>query len=133
MDSEQICGKGFSMKRNNMLAKLLLVGAVSSISAFAIMTVDKSDGVLTVTSDINGIVIAKIIGPKGETIVDERFNGSSFSWVPSGLDGAYSYDVRVIPTQDASSDDKRLDKGDYAGGMIEVVNGQIVISKAGGK
>ncbi len=116
-----------------MLAKLLLAGAVSTISAFAIMTVDKSNGVLTVTSDINGIVIAKIIGPNGEAIVDKRRNGSSFSWVPSGSDGVYFYDVRVIPTQNISSDDKRLDKGDYAGGMIEVVNGQIVISNAGGK
>lgn len=121
------------MKQNNILAKLLLAGVLSSAYVFADLVVDKSSGVLTITSDISGLVIAKIIGPNDEVIVDEQFNGSSFSWIPSGLDGVYFYDVRVIPTQNISSDDKRLDKGDYAGGMIEIINGHIPIRKAGGK
>ncbi|WP_415407450.1 hypothetical protein ACLHDG_02670 [Sulfurovum sp. CS9] len=121
------------MKQTNILAKLLLAGAVSSVSAFAMMTVDKSNGVLKVSSDINGIVIAKIINPNDEVIVHKQFNGSSFSWTLSGPDGVYFYDVRVIPTQIVSSGDKRSGRGDYAGGMIEVVGGQIVTRKAGGK
>jgi len=127
MDSKQVCRKGFSMKRNNILAKLLVAGAVSSISAFAIMTVDKSNGVLTVRSDINGIVIAKIINPNDKVVVNKQFKGSSFSWTPSGSDGTYRYDVKVIPTQIDPNGDKQNRRGNYAGGMLEVKDGQIFI------
>ena len=133
MDSEQIFRKGFSMKRNNILAKLLVAGVVSSVSAFAIMTVDKSNGVLTVTSDISGTVIAKVIGPNDEVIVNEKSSGSSFTWSPSGVDGAYRYDVRVVPVQtnvkrDVSSQSRNKIKVErnYAGGSIEVKDGQII-------
>ncbi len=140
MDSEQIFRKGFSMKRNNILAKLLVAGVVSSVSAFAIMTVDKSNGVLTVTSDISGTVIAKVIGPNDEVVVNEKYEGNSFTWSPSGVDGAYRYDVRVVPaTQKITSTNTQAinnaqavagktsgAKSDYAGGSIEIRNAQMV-------
>lgn len=140
MDSEQIFRKGFSMKRNNILAKLLLAGVVSSVSAFAIMTVDKSNGVLTVTSDISGTVIAKVIGPNDEVVVNEKYEGNSFSWTPSGADGAYRYDVRVVPVQtnvkrDVSSQSRNgiKVKRNYAGGSIEIRNDQIDLDRNEGE
>ena len=104
------------MKRN-ILIKGLLVGAVLSVSALADMTVDKSGGVLTITSTSNGKVIAKVIGPNNEVIVNETYEGSSFTWSPYGVDGAYRYDVRV--------------EGDYAGGSVEVVDGQVIANEQG--
>jgi len=83
--------------KKSMLLKCLLVGIVTSTGALADMTVNKSNGVLTVTSDISGTVIAKIIGPNDEVVVDERYEGNSFRWVPDGIDGAYCYEIRVIP------------------------------------
>ena len=97
--------------KKDILLKFLLVGVVSSVSALAEMTVNKSTGVLTVTSDKSGIVTAKVIGPNDEVLVNEKHEGSTFSWVPSGPDGAYRYDVRVA--------------GDYAGGSVEVIDRQI--------
>lgn len=97
--------------KNGILLKLLLIGVVSSVGALAEMTVDKSGGVLTITSDQSGTVTAKVIGPNDEVIVNEKYEGSSFSWTPSGTDGAYRYDVRV--------------EGDYAGGSVEVRDGQM--------
>lgn len=82
--------------KKNIVLQCLLIGVVASVGAFANMTVDKSKGVLTITSDISGIVIAKIIGPNDEVVVNERYEGDSFSWTPSGMDGAYRYEVRVI-------------------------------------
>ena len=117
----------------NILIKFLLVGAVSSVGALADMIVDKSNGGLTITSDISGMVIAKIIGPNDEVVVNETYEGNSFSWTPSGSDGAYRYDVRVVPqtTKENSSnieptvqEDSNI-KSDYAGGIIEVVDGQM--------
>lgn len=99
------------MKQNSMLVKLLLIGVLSSASVFANITVDKSNGVLSITSDTSGTVRAKVIGPNDEVVVNETYQGSSFAWVPSGADGAYRYDVRI--------------KGEYAGGSIEVHNGQL--------
>lgn len=118
------------MKQNNILAKLLVAGVLSSACVYAEMTVKQSNDILMVTSDIHGIVIAKIIGPNEKKIVDKRYNGSSFSWTPSGSNGTYRYDVRVIPT---SGNGEHLSTGDYAAGMISVADGQIVIRKAGGK
>jgi len=100
--------------KKNILFKFLLVGVVSSVGALADMAVDKSGGSLTVTSTLNGKVHAKVIGPNDEVVVDETYVGNSFSWSPSGEDGAYRYDVRV--------------EGDYAGGSVEVTNGQIATS-----
>jgi len=104
------------MKRN-ILIKGLLVGAMFSVSALADMTVDKTGGVLTITSTSNGKVIAKVIGPNDEVIVNETYEGSSFTWSPSGVDGEYRYDVRV--------------EGDYAGGSVEVHNGTITVNNDG--
>ena len=123
------------MKRN-LLMKCLLTGAVVSVGALADMTVDKSNGVLTVTSDISGTVIAKIIGPNDEIVVNEKYKGNSFSWTPAGSDGVYRYDVRVIPeaqksaspnanTMQVTLENTSNDKSDYAGGSVEVRNGQI--------
>ena len=88
------------------------MGVVSSVGALADMSVDKSGGSLTVTSTLNGKVHAKVIGPNDEVVVDETYEGSSFSWSPSGEDGAYRYTVRV--------------EGDYAGGSVEVQNNTIM-------
>jgi len=118
------------MKQNNILAKLMLVGILGSASVCAEMTVKQSNDILMVTSNIHGIVIATIIGPNEKKIVDKKYNGSSFSWAPSGPDGSYRYDVRVIPT---SGNSEHSSLGDYAAGMISVVDGQIVTRKAGGK
>lgn len=118
------------MKQNNILAKLLLAGILSSASVCAEMTVKQSNDILMVTSNIHGIVIATIIGPNEKKIVDKRYNGSSFSWAPSGSDGTYRYDVRVIPT---SGDGEHVSTGDYAAGMISVIDGQIYTRKTGGK
>jgi len=118
------------MKQNNILAKLLLAGVLSSAFVCAEMTVNQSNDILMVTSDIHGIVIAKIIDPNEKVIVDKRYNGSSFSWIPSGPEGTYRYDVRVIPT---SGNGEHIRLGDYAAGMISIVGGQIYTRKAGGK
>ena len=125
--------KGVFMKKN-LFIKYLLIGVVSSVNALADMNVDKSTGVLVVTSTITGTVIAKVVGPDDKIVVNEKYEGNSFTWVPSGIDGAYRYDVRVIPkTTKVSSVDtveKKIEassnmKSDYAGGSIEVTNGQI--------
>ncbi len=97
--------------KKNILLKCLLMGVILSVGALAEMTVVKSNGVLTVTSDKSGTVTAKVIGPNDEVVANETYEGNSFSWTPSGVDGAYRYDVRV--------------DGDYAGGSVEVRNGKI--------
>ena len=98
--------------KKNILLKFLLVGVVTSVSAFAEMTVDTSNAILTISSEQSGTVTAKVIGPNDEVIVDETYEGTSFSWTPSGSDGAYRYEVRV--------------DGEYAGGSVEVKDGQLV-------
>jgi len=123
--------------KSKILMKCLLIGVVSSAGALADMDVDKSTGVLVVTSTITGTVIAKVVGPDDKIVVNEKYEGNSFSWTPSGMDGAYRYDVRVIPkTKKVSTTDtvqKSIEasssiKSDYAGGSVEVVNGQIPIN-----
>ena len=98
------------MKEQKLTKMLLLSITLTSVFAFAQMTVDKSNGVLTITSDESGTGTAKIVGPNDEVIVETEFKGT-FSWTPSGEDGAYRYDVRV--------------GNDYAGGSVEVRNGQL--------
>ncbi len=119
------------MKRNIMI-KYLLISAVGTIGAVADMTVDKSNGVLTITSDISGTVIAKIVGPDDKVIVDKRYEGNSFSWTPSGVDGAYRYDVRVAKqkasgAEESDSQDQNdgSDRSNYVGGSVEVVDGAL--------
>lgn len=121
--------------KQDILLKCLLVGVVGSVGAFADMTVDKSNGVLTVTSDISGTIIAKVIGPNDEVIVNEKREGNSFTWIPSGADGAYRYDVRVIPATQKIASANNIQvmteqtsgaKSDYAGGSIEIINNSIV-------
>ncbi len=133
--------------KNSLIAKYLLIAAVGSVGAVADMTVDKSNGVVTITSSISGTVIAKVIGPDDKVIVDRKYEGNSFSWTPSGADGAYRYDVRVTPhTEEVaaltistlsmleSSEIKSMaektssTKSDYAGGSVEVKDGQIVLN-----
>ncbi|WP_415407295.1 hypothetical protein ACLHDG_01850 [Sulfurovum sp. CS9] len=120
--------------KQNILLKYLLAGVVGSVGALADMVVDKSNGMLTVTSDISGTVIAKVISPNDEVVVNEKYEGNSFSWSPSGVDGAYRYDVRVVPATQkiASANDTQTMteetsgvKSDYAGGIIEVREGSI--------
>jgi hypothetical protein len=95
------------MKRS-ILLKCLLVGVVTSVGALADMTVDKSNGALTITSDTSGVVIAKIVGPDNKIVVNEKYEGNSFSWTPEGADGVYRYDVRI--------------KGDHIGGSVNIKN-----------
>jgi len=96
---------------------------IGSVNLFADMNVDKSDGVLTITSDISGTIIAKVIGPDDKVVVNDKYEGSSFTWVPSGIDGAYRYDVRVI------SLDKK--QNNYQGGSIEIFDGQLITKHKG--
>jgi len=128
------------MQKKNLL-KCLLIGVVSSVGTLADMTVDKSNGILTITSDISGTVIAKVIGPNDEVVVDSTYEGNSFSWSPSGVAGAYRYDVRVISASqktDAAQSDNSVNsvertsvvtQSDYAGGSVEVKNAQITIEE----
>ena len=97
------------MKRS-VIGKLLLMGAVTSIFAMAEITVDKSNGMVTFTSDSAEKGTVKIVGPNDEVIVNGTFEGT-FSWTPGGEDGAYRYDVRA--------------GNDYAGGSIEVRDGKL--------
>lgn len=127
------------MKQNNCLKKNLFVMSLVCLSTNAVadLTVNKSSGVLRITSDISGTVEAKVISPDNEVVVDESYSGFSFNWAPSNdLDGAYRYEVRVYQEgQNFSSvsgelPEKRLsvstDESDYAGGSVEIKNGQIV-------
>ncbi len=99
------------MERNNILPKLLLLAAFISVAVFADVSVDKSNGILSINSDKSGTVRAKVINPNNEIIIDETYEGNSFSWTPAGTDGAYRYDVSI--------------KGERAAGSIEVTNGKI--------
>lgn len=120
------------MKRN-IFSTCALVGALFagfSAVAMADITVDKTNGILSISSDIEGTVVAKVIAPNDEVVVNERFSGNSFSWAPtSGPDGAYRYDVRVSDQSRNESIDPSTTsvKSDYAGGSVEVKNGQIAM------
>lgn len=59
--------------------KILLTGALARLgtNAIAVITVNKSNGVLKITPDINGTVIAKVVGPDDEVMADESYSGSS--------------------------------------------------------
>lgn len=100
-----------------------------SNKATAEITVDKSQGQLTITSDISGLVIVKVIGPDDLVLVDDRYQGNSFNWSPSsGPDGAYRYDVRIVEESNSDSQETKKEDNnlsDYASGSIEVVNGII--------
>jgi len=118
--------------KQNILLKCLLAGVIGSVGALADMTVDKSNGVLTVTSTMSGTVIAKVIGPNDEVVVDTKTQGNSFTWSPSGEDGAYRYDVRVVPAVKKTASENAIQadssaKSDYAGGSVEVRDGQMVL------
>lgn len=112
--------------KKNISINYLLMGVMASVGAFADMTVVKSAGEITVTSSISGTVIAKIIGPNDEVVVNEKYEGNSFSWTVAGVDGAYRYDVRVVPSQVDNEDESEV-KSDYAGGSIEVKDGQMPV------
>lgn len=125
------------MKRKTHINSLILstLLACCSYTASAAITVDKSQGQLTITSDINGLVIVKVIGPDDVVVVDDQYQGNSFSWSPSsGPDGAYRYDVRVIEQTNTettqSKESESATQSDYTGGSIEVVNGAIPMANA---
>ena len=110
--------------KSKLAAALLIIATAGTINTFANITIDKSNGVLTITSDISGIVFVKIIDPNDKLIIDKRYEGNSFSWIPSsGPDGAYRYDVHIVEVNQEGND-KRT-KSDYAGGSVEVVNGEL--------
>ncbi len=119
------------MKLDKKIKSLLLAAIVTGVGthAFAEMTVDKSQGQLIITSDFEGTVIAKVIGPDDVVVVNERYSGNSFSWSPSsGPDGAYRYDVRVIEQSNTAAtktqgQQSSSTNSDYAGGSVEVRNG----------
>jgi len=125
--------------KKDFLLKALLAIVTTSVGAFAEMTVDKSNGVLTVTSDISGTVIAKVIGPNNEVVVNEKYEGNSFSWTASGVDGIYRYEIRVISTQNKIKDidelsrmndiqlmeKKLIGKQEYTRGSIKIYNGKM--------
>ena len=140
------------MNKNYKYIRVLFISLLASLSShvMADVTVDKSNGVLTITSDIDGKINAKVIGPDDSVVVNERFSGNSFSWAPSsGSDGAYRYDVRFSPDaiNTKSNSSARLNlfnttsisnqqdsssptvQSDYAGGSVEVINGQIASTK----
>ena len=120
---------------SKVLASLLLSGMLGS-SAFAAMTVETRSGMLSVTSDVSGTVMAKVIGPNDEVLVNDKYEGDTFAWSPSGAnaDGAYRYDVRVVAVVQKDNSDMNVQtlagisnaKSDYAGGSVEIVNGSIV-------
>ncbi len=99
------------MEKSNILPKLLLSATLISVVAFADISVNKSNGILSVNSDKSGIVRAKVINPNNQMVIDETYEGNSFSWTPSGADGAYRYDVWI--------------KGERTAGSIEIDNGKI--------
>ena len=122
------------MKQNKKLNSLMLIGVLTGlgVNAYAEISVDTFNGVLTISSDIDGIVSAKVIGPDDKVVVNESFNGNSFSWSPSsGPDGAYRYDVRVSPQYQNDSEDPSTatNKSDYAGGSVEIKNGLIAMGE----
>lgn len=138
------------MKNIHKYKRLMFIGLLASLSShvMADVTVDKSNGLLTITSDIDGKIRAIIVGPDDSVVVNERFSGNSFSWAPSsGPDGAYRYDVRFTADSTNNSSSARLNlfntsstsnaqdgtapvtQSDYAGGSVEVINGQIVSTK----
>ena len=114
------------MKRN-ILIKCLLAGILGSVGAFADIVVDKSEGVLSIVAEGGETMRVKIVAPDDTVIVDKKVTGS-FSWMPSGADGAYRYDVRVVSSQTVDGEDGQT-KSDYAGGSVEVIDGSIVIDK----
>ncbi len=124
------------MKQNTFLRSTLFGVILTSLSGVAVaeLTVDKSQGQLNITSDIEGIVIAKVIGPDDVVVVDVRYLGNSFSWSPSsGPDGAYRYDVRVIEQINTETTESQIQQSssansDYAGGSIEVKNGSMAVT-----
>jgi len=97
--------------KQKVIGKLLVAGAVTTVFAFAEISMSKANGVVTITADKSGKITAKVIGPDDKVIINETYEGNSFSWTPSGNDGAYRYDV-VIGSE-------------YAGGSVEVVNGTL--------
>ena len=125
------------MKMSSILAKVLLAGTLSSVMAFAEITVDKSNGVLSIVSESGNTMRVKIIAPDDSVIVDKEVPGA-YTWTPTGKDGAYRYDAHDVSAAKISAEDMEniesmkaaitkisSEANDYAGGGIEIVNGQI--------
>ncbi len=58
--------------KSKLLTTFLLIAAAGSINAVADITISKSNGVVTITSDISGIVFVKVIDPDDKVIIDRR-------------------------------------------------------------
>ncbi len=109
---------------------LLLFMVFGTIMAEAEIVIEKKNDVLTITSDINGIVIAKVVGSTNQIIVDKRYKGNTFVWVvPDEASGAYRYDVRIVPELEKEimvqeRPEKGMNTGDHIGGSVEIINGK---------
>ena len=129
------------MKKNFVL-KCLLASVLPSVGAFAEMDVVKSSSSLTIASTLSGTVLAKVVGPNDEVLVNEKYEGSSFSWTPSVVDGVYRYEVRVIPQIESTdvSKNQEIDlavqtkqqKSDVAIGSVEVRDGKLKVNEKRG-
>lgn len=118
-------------KMMKSLAALAGVAMINSTAAFGVMTVSTTDGILNVQCDRSGTVIVKVVAPNDGVIVDERYEGHQFTWSPSGMDGAYRYDVRVVippveAQENAALGEKKEAVSEYAGGSVEVRGGKII-------
>lgn len=120
-------------------ARIALLISFMTSSAMAEITVDETQGKIDAVSDTNGTISIKIVGPDDVVVVDESYEGNSFSWTPSiGLDGAYRYDIRVVQSSniestEAQNEQNNATEGDYAGGSVEVINGKVINSKERGQ
>jgi len=114
----------------NLISKLLLSAIIGSGIAYAEMSVNITKGGLSVTSTLYGKVIAKVVDPNGNVLVNTTYEGSSFNWQAGGENGAYSYEVRVIGAQEETNTKNKSDSEesvDFTGGIVEIADGSIVI------
>lgn len=115
------------------IGKAAVVGVLLCGSmVWAKMDVKISESLLSVSCDHAGTVVAKVVAPDDTVVVNERYEGDTFVWTPSGMDGAYRYDVRVATP---SAEGKKAGVwhstdtvSDYAGGTVEVKNSNIKIA-----
>ena len=127
--------------KKNILVKMLLIGAVASVGAFADIEVYISNDALSFDANADKIKI-KIVAPDDKVIINTTATGS-FTWYVRGDNGAYRYDVRIIPaiqvqktSLDTTDSNKQISSASpsnkqdsYVGGSVEVVDNSIVIDK----
>ena len=119
------------MRRKKEWLGLLAAGMMGSVSAFGAMTVEVSESLLSVECDKAGTVIAKVVAPDDTVLVDTQYEGYRFTWSPSGSDGAYRYDVRVVMQPVEAVEGEHVQGAEtvseYAGGSVEVRSGKILV------